>query len=52
MNWIFRKNNPFELSPLSKLISYLVLGFWGFIVLLPLYWMLVTDVGYIFQTAN
>jgi len=43
MNWIFRKSSPFELSPLSRLFSYVVLGFWAFIVLFPLYWLLVTS---------
>jgi len=43
MNWIFRRNSPFELSPLSKLISYVILGFWAFVVLFPLYWLVVTS---------
>ena len=37
-----RSSNPFQLSSASKLLSYVVLGFWAFIVLFPLYWLFVT----------
>ncbi len=35
--------SPFRLSLGAKLISYLILLFWTFIVLFPLYWLLVTS---------
>jgi multiple sugar transport system permease protein len=34
-------NDP---GPLSQLLSYLVLGFWAFVVLFPLYWLGVTSI--------
>src|SRR3954463_1713963 len=43
MNRIFRTSSPFQLSPFWKLVSYVILGFWAFIVLFPLYWLLVTS---------
>ena len=43
MNWFIRTPNPFQLSPLWKLVSYVFLGFWAFIVIFPLYWLLVTS---------
>jgi multiple sugar transport system permease protein len=42
MQRLFKSSNPFQLSPLSKLLSYIVLGVWAFIVLFPLYWLFVT----------
>ncbi len=30
-------------SPLAKTVSYLILGFWTFVVLFPLYWLAVTS---------
>ena len=32
-----------ELSPLGKAIAYLLLGFWTFVVLFPLYWLAITS---------
>ncbi len=43
MNWFFRTSSPFQLSPFWKLISYVILGFWAFVVIFPLYWLLVTS---------
>jgi multiple sugar transport system permease protein len=43
MQWLFRSSNPFHLSPFWKLVSYLVLGVWAFIVLFPLYWLFITS---------
>ena len=43
MNRIFRTSSPFHLSPFWKLVSYVILLFWAFIVIFPLYWMLVTS---------
>lgn len=42
MRWFFRAANPFELSPLRMILSYIVLGVWAFIVLFPLYWLGIT----------
>jgi multiple sugar transport system permease protein len=42
MNRFFGSANPFRPSPAWMLISYLVLGFWTFIVLFPLYWLVIT----------
>ncbi len=36
--------SPFVPSPAGMVVSYLVLGFWAFIVLFPLYWLVVTSV--------
>ncbi len=38
----FFSSNPFHLSPGWKIFSYIVLGIWTFIVLFPLYWLIVT----------
>src|ERR1051325_6923374 len=43
MNRLFRTANPFHLSPFWKLMSYFILGIWAFIVIFPLYWLLVTS---------
>lgn len=44
MMWkkLFSSSNPFKPSPGWLLISYLILGFWSFVVLFPLYWLAVT----------
>ncbi len=38
-----RRRSPLDLPPLGKLVSYLLLGFWGLVVLFPLYWLAVTS---------
>jgi multiple sugar transport system permease protein len=38
----FGSPNPFRPSPFWMLISYILLGFWSFIVLFPLYWLAIT----------
>lgn len=43
MNRLFKSANPFHLSPFWKLVSYIILGIWAFIVIFPLYWLLVTS---------
>jgi len=35
--------SPFTPSPAGMVISYLILGFWTFVVLFPLYWLAVTS---------
>ena len=44
MNWLFRKPSIFEPSPFGRIVSYLLLGFWALVVLLPLYWLVATSV--------
>lgn len=43
MQRLFRSSNPFQLSPFWKIVSYMILGVWAFIVLFPLYWLFVTS---------
>jgi multiple sugar transport system permease protein len=38
-----RSRSFFTPSPLSMLASYALLGFWAFVVLFPLYWLVVTS---------
>jgi multiple sugar transport system permease protein len=40
---LFHRKSIFEPSPLGKAVSYLLLGLWTFVVLFPLYWLLVTS---------
>jgi multiple sugar transport system permease protein len=42
MRWLFKRKSIFEVSPLGAILSYLVLGFWAFVVLFPLYWIAIT----------
>lgn len=39
----FRRPSVFRPSPFQALLSYLVLGFWTFVVLFPIYWLVVTS---------
>ena len=39
-------------SPVGAVLSYLVLGFWGFIILFPLYWLVVTSFKISSQVAE
>src|SRR5690606_32978878 len=39
---LFRPRGPFQLSPGRALASYLILIFWAFVVLFPLYWLFTT----------
>lgn len=39
---LFSTPNPFRPSPGWMIFSYLILGIWSFIVLFPLYWLVVT----------
>jgi multiple sugar transport system permease protein len=40
---LFRRKSLMSLSPAGMLLSYLMLGLWTFVVLFPLYWLLVTS---------
>ena len=44
----FRRRSAMDVSPLSKFVGWLVLVFWAFLVLFPLYWLFVTS----FKTPN
>lgn len=44
MKKLFTRKSVFEPSPIGKLFSYLILAFWSLVVLLPLYWLVVTSV--------
>mgnify|MGYP001024865183 CR=1 FL=1 len=39
----FRSSSPFRPSPFQMALSYLILGFWTFVVLFPIYWLVVTS---------
>ena len=39
----FKSKSIYKPSPAQMVFSYIVLGFWTFIVLFPLYWLLVTS---------
>lgn len=39
----FRSTSPFRPSPFRAVISYLILGFWAFFILFPLYWLFITS---------
>lgn len=43
MKRFFRRPAAFRPSPFQMLLSYLALGFWAFVVLFPLYWLVVTS---------
>jgi multiple sugar transport system permease protein len=38
-----RSRSPLDPSPLAKVVSYILLGVWTFVVLFPLYWLVVTS---------
>lgn len=40
--WLFRTSDPFQPSPAQAIISYVILGFWAFVVLFPIYWLFTT----------
>lgn len=42
MHRLFRTTSPFQPSPAWLLVSYVILGFWAFVVLFPLYWLITT----------
>ena len=44
----FRRTSAMDVSPLTKFIGWLVLVFWAFMVLFPLYWLFVTS----FKTSD
>ena len=40
---LFRRKSLFTPAPMEMALSYLALGIWAFVVLFPLYWLLVTS---------
>src|SRR6185503_1974888 len=50
-HWLQSKtyNTP---SPVGKVFSYLVLGFWAFLILFPLYWLIITSLKVASQVAE
>src|SRR5919198_159631 len=38
-----RRRSVRDLSPLGKLVAYLILGCWALVVLFPLYWLAITS---------
>jgi multiple sugar transport system permease protein len=43
IKYLFRRKTVLTLSPIERVGSYLVLGFWTVVVLFPLYWLLITS---------
>src|SRR6266498_5588606 len=39
----FRRRSVRDLSPLGKVVAYLILGLWALVVLFPLYWLAITS---------
>ncbi|HJZ45511.1 MAG TPA: carbohydrate ABC transporter permease [Roseiflexaceae bacterium] len=44
MNTFFKRKSVYMPSPAGRLFSYMVLVFWTFVVLFPIYWLIVTSV--------
>lgn len=42
MKRLFRSSSPFRPSPVTMVVSYILLGIWTFLVLFPVYWLFVT----------
>jgi multiple sugar transport system permease protein len=52
MKHLFRRTSIYSPSLVGGLLSYLVLGAWTFVVLLPLYWLVVTSLKLPIQVAQ
>jgi multiple sugar transport system permease protein len=44
MNTFFKRKSVYIPSPAGRLLSYVALAFWTFVVLFPIYWLIVTSV--------
>jgi multiple sugar transport system permease protein len=42
MKRLFSSSSPFKPSPATMMVSYILLIFWAFLVLFPIYWLFVT----------
>jgi multiple sugar transport system permease protein len=40
---LFKRKNPFKPSPFGMFVSYVIMIFWAFVVLFPLFWLFVTS---------
>jgi multiple sugar transport system permease protein len=49
---VFRRKSIHSPSPARTILSYLALGLWTFVVLLPLYWLVVTSLKLPIQVAQ
>lgn len=52
MNRFFRRTSAFKPSPFQAFMSYILLGIWTFVVLFPLYWLIVTSLKLPSQVTN
>jgi multiple sugar transport system permease protein len=43
MTQLFKKKSHFAVSPAGAAASYVILGFWAFFILFPLYWLFTTS---------
>lgn len=48
----FQSNSYNTPSPVGKVLSYLVLGFWAFLILFPIYWLIITSLKSSGQVAE
>jgi multiple sugar transport system permease protein len=52
MNRLFRRKSLYMPSPAGIILAYLALGFWTVVVLLPIYWLVVTSLKLPIQVAE
>src|SRR4029078_2829637 len=52
MNRLLQRKSISSPSPVGMVLSYLALGIWTFVVLLPLYWLLITSLKLPIQVAQ
>jgi multiple sugar transport system permease protein len=52
MNRLLQRRSIYSPSPVGMALSYLALGAWTFVVLLPLYWLVVTSLKLPIQVAQ
>jgi multiple sugar transport system permease protein len=52
MNYLFRRKSLYTPSPAGIILAYLALGLWTVIVLLPIYWLVVTSLKLPIQVAE
>lgn len=43
MKWLFKRKSIYTPSPFGMAVSYLLLAIWAFVVLFPIYWLVVTS---------
>ncbi|MCK6625210.1 MAG: carbohydrate ABC transporter permease [Anaerolineae bacterium] len=52
MNYLFRRKSLYMPSPAGIFLAYLALGLWTVVVLLPIYWLVVTSLKLPIQVAE